>query len=86
MYFSGGIWPEKTFQRHWSITSPNGRKAIFSSALSRSKPMSFDVSGAFSRRPSFTRYSGVTESAIVSPTASWKPSLALSRKKYGWSL
>ncbi len=45
--------------------------------------MSFVVSGALSRSPSFTRYSGVTESAIVSPTASWKPSLALSRKKKG---
>ncbi len=48
--------------------------------------MSFDVSGALSSRPSLTRYSGVTESAIVSPIASWKPSLALSRKRIGcWS-
>ena len=45
--------------------------------------MSFDVSGARSSSPSFTRYSGVTESAIVSPTASWKPSFALSRKSGG---
>ena len=43
--------------------------------------MSFDASGARSRKPSFTRYSGVMESAIVSPIASWKPSLALSRKR-----
>ena len=42
--------------------------------------MSRDASGALSSRPIFTRYSGVTDSAIVSPIASWKPSLALSRK------
>ena len=30
--------------------------------------------------------SGVTDNAIVSPIASWKPSFALSRKRTGWSL
>ena len=46
------------------------RNAIFSSARCISSPMSFEVSGAWSSSPSFTRYSGVIESAIVSPTAS----------------
>ena len=45
--------------------------------------MSLDASGAVGIRPTFTRYSGVTESAIVSPIASWKPSFALSRKMGG---
>ena len=51
LYLSGGISPEKTFQRHWSISSPNGRNAIFSSALFSSRPMSFDVSGRLSSSP-----------------------------------
>ena len=83
LYFSGGISPEKTFQRHWSITRPKGRKAIFSRARFSSRPMSLEASGALSSRPILTRYSGVTESAMVSPTASWKPSLALSRNEGG---
>ncbi len=45
--------------------------------------MSFEGSGTCSIRPIFSRYSGVTESAMVSPMASWKPSLALSRKRNG---
>ena len=81
--FSGVISPENTFHRHWSISRPKGRNATFSSARCSSRPMSFEVSGAFSSSPIFTRYSGVTESAMVSPTASWKPSLALSRNRYG---
>ena len=40
--------------------------------------MSREVSGALLSSPIRTRYSGVTESAIVSPMASWKPSFALS--------
>ena len=44
--------------------------------------MSREASGALSSRPIFTRYSGVTDSAMVSPIASWKPSLALSRKMH----
>ena len=42
--------------------------------------MSPEESGACGMRPTLTRYSGVTESAMVSPIASWKPSLALSRR------
>ena len=83
LYLSGGISPENTFQRHWSIINPNGRNAIFSRALFNSSPISFDASGAFGRNPSFTRYSGVTDSAMVSPIASWNPSLALSRNRKG---
>ena len=45
--------------------------------------MSRDASGALSSSPIFTRYSGVTDSAIVSPIASWKPSFALSRNRTG---
>src|ERR1039457_186156 len=55
LYFSGGISPENTFHLHWSITSPNGRNAIFSSALCSSSPISFDGSGALSNNPIFTR-------------------------------
>ena len=51
LYFSGGISPEKTFQRHWSITSPKGRKAIFSSAWCSSRPMSLEVSGRLVEQP-----------------------------------
>ncbi len=47
LYFSGGISPENTFQRHWSISSPKGKKATFSNAVFSSSPMSFEVSGAF---------------------------------------
>ena len=45
--------------------------------------MSRDASGAEARRPIFTRYSGVTDSEIVSPIASWKPSFALPRRMTG---
>ena len=51
LYFSGGISPENTFQRHWSITRPKGRNAIFSSALCSSRPMSFEVSGRLVEQP-----------------------------------
>ena len=42
--------------------------------------MSFDGGGTFDfdSSPIWVRYSGVTDSAIMSPIASWKPSLALS--------
>ena len=39
--------------------------------------------GALSSRPTCTRYCGVTESAMASPIASWKPSLALLRNSSG---
>jgi hypothetical protein len=42
--------------------------------------------GVVSRRPTFFRYSGVSERAMTSPIASWKPSFALSRKRTGWRL
>ena len=45
--------------------------------------MSFDGGGVLSSSPIFCRYSGVTESAMVSPIASWKPSFALSRNRNG---
>ena len=83
MYPSGFTSPENTRHRHWSISKPKGRNAIFSMALDISRPMSRDASGALSSRPIFTRYSGVTDSATVSPIASWKPSLALSRNSGG---
>src|SRR5438477_25961 len=68
------------------MSRPNGRNEILSSARVISRPMSRDVSGALSSSPIRTRYSGVTDSAIVSPIASWKPSFALSRKSTGRSL
>ena len=83
LYSEGGVAPEKTSHRHLSTTSPNGRKATFSRALLRSRPMSPLGSVGRSRRPIWTRYSGVTERAIVSPIASWNPSWALSRKRNG---
>ena len=45
--------------------------------------MSFEASGSASMSPICLRYAGVTDSAMVSPIASWKPSLALSRKRNG---
>ena len=48
-----------------------------------SSPRSLEASGARSRSLICIRYSGVTDSAIVSPIASWNPSLALSRKITG---
>jgi hypothetical protein len=39
-----------------------------------------------SSKPIRTRYSGVTDSAIVAPMAAWNPSLALSLNSGGRSL
>jgi hypothetical protein len=83
LYSFGVISPAKTFHRHWSMRSPNGRKAT----LSRAWPAAGRCPSKWAARregnPSWTRYSGVIESAIVSPIASWNPSLALSRKSGG---
>lgn len=56
---------------------PKGKKAILSSASRSRSGMSAEAGGSLSSSPIFTRYAGVTERAIVSPTASWKPSFAL---------
>ena len=45
--------------------------------------MSADGGGTVSSRPICFKYSGVTESAMVSPMASWNPSFALLRKSSG---
>ena len=50
-----------------------------------SSPISLDASGDLGSKPSFTRYSGVTDRAMVSPMASWKPSFAPFLNRYGWS-
>ena len=68
--------PLNTCQRHWSIIKPKGIKAILSNACFNNKPMSFDASGTVSSNPIFCKYLGVIDNAIVSPMASWKPSLA----------
>src|SRR5271163_3094307 len=66
LYSDGGIFPENTPQRHLSIISPNGRKATFSRARCSKSPVSADGGGTASINPICFRYSGVTESAIVS--------------------
>jgi hypothetical protein len=53
------------------MSRPNGRNEIFSSARDISRPRSRDASGALSIKPILTRYSGVTDRAMVSPIASW---------------
>ena len=77
------ISPEKTFQRHWSTSRPNGQERDLVERLCSSRPMSFDGVGLRVEEADCFRYAGVTDSAIVSPMASWKPSLALSRKRKG---
>ena len=62
---------------------PKGRKATLSSASRSSSGMSADAGGSLSRSPILTRYDGVTDSAIVSPTASWKPSSLVSLELNG---
>ena len=78
--------PEKTSQRHLSMSRPNGRNATFSSAIFICWLMRACSSGRRERRPRrprLFRYAGVTLSAIVSPMASWKPSLAPCWKRIG---
>jgi hypothetical protein len=49
-----------------------------------SRGRSAEAGGIRSIRPISFKYSGVTESAIASPMASWNPSLAPLRKRNGW--
>jgi hypothetical protein len=77
LYRSGRTLPENTSHRHLSTSRPNGKNAIFSSALAiwrLSVTLSFLTT--VSRRPFSLRYAGVIESTTVSPMASWKPSFA----------
>jgi hypothetical protein len=62
-----------------------GRKAIFSSARSISRPYR-PAGGSTLIRPICFRYSGVIERATKSPMASWKPSFAPFLNRRSWFL
>jgi len=49
LYCSGVIWPEKTFHRHWSISSPERQERHFFERRASSSPMSFEASVGLSR-------------------------------------
>ena len=68
--------PANTPQRQRSTASANGRNAILSSAMRNSIAVSLAALGKPSNSLIRWRYSGVTDSAIASPIASWKPSFA----------
>jgi len=73
-------------QRHLSMIRPKGRNATLSRASRSCSAMSAAAGGSCWIRPIVFRYLGVTDSARVSPSASWKPSLAPSRNSGGWVL
>ncbi|MCY1454587.1 hypothetical protein D9M71_716640 [compost metagenome] len=77
LYWSGVIEPSNTPQRQRSIISPNGRNDTPLRAMRICALMvASRLSCGLSTRPIEFRYCGVIASTMVSPIASWKPSLA----------